>query len=51
MRHSCATLLVSNGVPIGDVAKFLGDSVATVVKTYLHPAGSDVSAALSKLLA
>lgn len=50
MRHAVATALVSNGVPLGDVAAFLGDSVATVVATYLHPSGSDPANTLDTLL-
>ncbi len=50
MRHGVATALVAAHVPIADVAKWLGDSVATVIKTYLHPSGADVSAALGKIL-
>ncbi len=49
MRHAVATALVSAGVPIGDVAKFLGDSVATVVASYLHPSGADPSDTLDAL--
>jgi integrase len=50
LRHSVATALISKGVPIGDVAVYLGDTVETVVKTYLHPAGTDPSIALDDLL-
>ncbi len=49
LRHSVATVLVSKGVPLGDVAKFLGDTVETVVKTYLHPAGTDPTDTLDTL--
>jgi integrase len=50
LRHGCATGLVSAGVPLGDVAAYLGDSVKEVVETYLHPAGTDPSAAMNRLL-
>lgn len=50
LRHSVATMLISDGQPLGDVAKYLGDSVQTVVKTYLHPSGSNPAAALDRLL-
>lgn len=50
MRHSVATALISAGTPLGDVAKYLGDSVQTVVKTYLHPSGTDPGADLDKIL-
>ncbi len=49
MRHSVATALISANVPLGDVAAYLGDSVETVVKTYLHPAGTDPSKMLDTL--
>jgi integrase len=51
LRHSVATVLISDGTPIGDVAKYLGDSVATVVKTYLHPSGSNPGLDLDRILA
>jgi len=49
-RHSVATALISANVPLGDVAVFLGDTVATIVKTYLHPAGTDPTDTLERLL-
>lgn len=50
LRHSVATALVSAGVPLGDVARYLGDSVQVIVSTYLHATGSDVCAALDAAL-
>jgi integrase len=50
LRHSVATALISAQVPLGDVAKYLGDRVETIVKTYLHPTGVDPSVALGVLL-
>jgi integrase len=50
MRHSVATALISAGVPLGDVAKYLGDSVATVVKTYVHPSGANPGVELDRIL-
>lgn len=50
LRHSVATALISAAVPPGDVAKYLGDTVETVVRTYLHPTGVDPSAAFERLL-
>jgi integrase len=50
LRHSVATALISAGVPIGDAARFLGDSVQVVVSTYLHAAGTDPAAKLDNLL-
>jgi integrase len=50
LRHGVATALVSAGVPLGDVARFLGDVVATIVANYLHPTQCDVTVALEKIL-
>lgn len=50
LRHSVATNLISAGVPLGDVAAYLGDTVETVVKTYLHPAGTDPADTMERLL-
>jgi integrase len=49
-RHSVASHLIAAGVPLGDVAAFLGDTVETVVKTYLHKTGADPTDALDKML-
>jgi integrase len=49
LRHSAATAMIGAGVPVSDVAAYLGDTVETVVKTYLHPTGADPSAALDRL--
>ena len=51
LRQSVATVWVSKGVPVGDVAKKLGDSVATVIKTYIHPFGTDPTDAMEAALA
>src|SRR5262249_4665290 len=50
LRHSVATALVAEGVPLADVAKYLGDSVDTVVRTYLHAAGWDPGRAMDVIL-
>lgn len=50
LRHSVATAMISAGVPPGDVAEFLGDTPETIVKTYLHPAGTDPSVTMDRLL-
>lgn len=50
LRHGVATLLVSSGVPVGDVAKYLGHTVAQVVRTYVHPAGTEPADVLSRAL-
>lgn len=49
LRHSVATALISAGEPIGDVAKYIGDTPDTVVKTYLHPTGTDPADCLDRL--
>lgn len=36
LRHSYATILLSNGVDIKTVASLLGDNVQTVIETYIH---------------
>lgn len=51
IRHGVATLLVSRGVPVGDVAKYLGHTVAQVVRTYVHPAGTEPADVLNRALA
>jgi integrase len=43
MRHTRATILLADGVSIYKVAKRLGDTVATVEKTYAHVIVSDLA--------
>lgn len=50
LRHSVATAMISAGVPLGDVARYLGDSPATVVKTYLHASGIDAGSSMDRIL-
>lgn len=50
MRHSVATAMVGAGVPLANVAKYLGDSVGTIVKFYCHPTSVDPSLAMDELL-
>jgi integrase len=49
-RHSDATALVSAGAPLWDVAVYLGDSMKTIVTTYLHPTGRDSAKTLDRIL-
>lgn len=49
LRHSVASHLVAANVSVADVAKYLGDSVETIVRTYLHPTGADPADALDRL--
>ena len=44
-----ATLMIARGVPLGDVAKYLGDTVETVVRSYLHATGADPADAMDEL--
>jgi len=44
LRHSWASLAIAAGAPVADVARHLGDTVATVVRVYLHATGSDMRA-------
>lgn len=46
MRHSRASHLLQDGVPIFHVAKLLGDTVATVERVYGHLAPADLAEAL-----
>lgn len=50
-RHSVATMMVGANVPITDVAVYLGDTVETVVRTYLHPTGTDPADAIERVFA
>lgn len=50
LRHSVATVLIAAGEPIGDVAAFLGDTVETVVRTYLHKTGTKPAETIGRLL-
>jgi integrase len=50
MRHGVATCLISRGVPIGDVARFLGDRKETIVRVYLHHTDHDPSEDMEAVL-
>ncbi|MDB5307045.1 MAG: site-specific integrase [Gemmataceae bacterium] len=49
LRHSVATAMVAEGVPIADVAEYLGDTVETIVSTYTHPTEVDPVLLLNKI--
>lgn len=49
LRHSVATALIGAGVPIPDVARYVGDTVATLVRCYVHPTGADPAHTLNRL--
>lgn len=50
LRHSVATHWIAAGVGVGDVARDLGDTVETVVKTYVHETGADTAAVMERVL-
>ena len=50
MRDSVATTFISATAPLGDVAKYLGVSVATVVRTYLCRPELNPGADLDRIL-
>lgn len=49
-RHTVATRMLAAGCPVGDVAKFLGDTPETVMRTYCHACGLDVGEMWGELL-
>lgn len=49
MRHTRATLMLMDGVPIYKVARRLGDTVATIEKTYAHAIVQDMADAGGEL--
>jgi len=51
LRHAVATGMIAAGVPIGDVARHLGDTVGVVVRTYVHPTNTDAVAGYERFLA
>jgi integrase len=48
LRHSRATHLLQDGVPIFDVARLLGDTVATVERVYGHHSADHLAATLGR---
>ena len=48
LRHSRATHLLQDGVSIYEVAKLLGDTIATVERVYGHHAPDHNSAAMAE---
>src|SRR5262249_41186021 len=51
LRHSVASHAIAAGVPPPNRARDLGDTVDTIVKTYLHATpGEDVCEAMERLL-
>lgn len=51
LRHAAATTLLGSGMGVADVAKHLGDSPETVMRTYCHPTGASAAAVLDRVFA
>jgi integrase len=51
LRHACITHLLGEGIRPEVVADFVGDSVATILKTYAHSTEQDFAEAAKKLQA
>jgi len=49
LRHTFASHLVQNGVPIYDVSKLLGHADVTMTQVYAHLAPNNLAAAIGKL--
>jgi integrase len=49
LRHTCATWLVTAGVPLSEVRDLLGHSSVVVTERYAHLAPENVRAAVEKL--
>ena len=50
LRHSVASHALAAGYGPADVAKYLGDSPETIIRTYCHATGQDVAGAMDDLL-
>lgn len=50
IRHSWASHAIALGIPVADVASYLGDTVATIVATYCHPTGTEPSEVMARFL-
>ena len=50
LRHTVATLYLAKGYNLGDVAAHLGDSPDTIMRTYCHPTGIKMGAAMHAVL-
>lgn len=51
-RHTVATLAIAAGAPLANVARDLGDSLQTLIATYVHPtaAGADLCDTMGRIL-
>lgn len=50
LRHSVASAMIAAGVPLADVARYVGDRVETVARYYLHPTRADPVGRLDGIL-
>lgn len=50
-RHSVATHMLARRVPVGDVAKYLGDTPQTIIARYLHASGVEPCDVLDEMFA
>lgn len=50
LRHTLASILVADAVPLADAAAYLGDTVDVMARTYVHPVRCDVAARISGVL-
>ena len=44
LRHTCATLLLNNGLPLEDLRRLLGHSSIATTQRYVHLVDADVAA-------
>src|SRR5262249_53862674 len=49
LRHSVATALIGAGVPAPDGARYIGDSIAPLIRCYVPPTWADPAHALNRL--
>lgn len=49
LRHSHISYLISQGIPITNIAKRAGDTIETIMKTYAHPSDNIESTICAKL--
>lgn len=50
LRHSYCSIALANGVPVADLAKAVGDSPQTIMRTYAHASGVDTADAMERAL-
>lgn len=50
LRHSYCAHLLAAGAPIADLARAVGDSPVTIMRTYAHPTSFDVTGAFERIL-